>query len=256
MVLGLVLMGFLLVVFALPHGDPTAVDLGSALAGPSRAHPLGTDRLGRDLWSLLAAGFWRTLAVVTVTCATSLLIGIPCGLIAGYLGKAADAVIMTLTDLTMVVPSFIAALIITSAIGLTPVSAGAVLGVFGAGPYVNQTRALTRSVRGAEYVRVEMLLGTPTSAILARFVLPAVADPLLRYFGSTASGAVLSYAGLAFIGLGLDGTLPDWGTTLYQNRTQVDHPALILWPAAGVLALSLVFQLFCDASVAGGDEVA
>lgn len=254
MVVGAALFAVLLVVFALPHGDPTTVDLVNVLTGPSRSHPLGTDRLGRDLWALLATGFWRTLAVVGVTCATSLLIGVPCGLAAGYLGRAADAVIMALTDLTMVIPSFVAALIITSIVGLTPVSVGAVLGLFGAGPYVNQTKALTRSVRGSDHVRVEMLFGTPTPVILGRFVLPAVADPLLRYLGSTGSGAVLSYAGLSFVGLGIDSTVPDWGTMLYQYRTQVDHPLLLLWPAAGILALALILQLFCDSSLARSND--
>ncbi len=245
---GLLLAG-LVVVFALPHPDPTTVDLTSTLAGASPQHPLGTDHLGRDLWGLLATGFWRTATVVAVTCTTAVAVGVPLGLAAGYLGRGVDAVVMTVTDLTLIVPSFVAALIITSAVGLTPTSAGLVLGVFGSGTYVTQTRALTRAVRHADYVRAETLFGTSTPAVLGRFVLPAVADPLLRYFGATASGAVLSYAGLSFIGLGIDSTIPDWGTMLYQYRSHLDHPRLVLWPSLGILVLAVAFQLLCDSSV-------
>lgn len=230
----------------LPHADPMQVDLANVLTGPSQAHPLGTDQLGRDLWALTAAGYWRTLVVVAATCAISLLIGLPCGLAAGYRGGWLDAVITTITDLTMVIPSFVAALIVTSVAGLTPLTAGMVLGLFGAGPYVNQVRALTRTVRSRDYVQVELLLGSPAHTILATHVLPAIKSPLSSYFGATASGAVLSYAGLAFIGLGLDTTTPDWGTMLYTYRSQTDNPMLILTPAAGILLLASFFHIVFD----------
>ncbi|MDO4785005.1 MAG: ABC transporter permease [Propionibacteriaceae bacterium] len=236
----------LTVLCALPHADPVRVDLAEVLAGPSWTHPLGTDHLGRDLWALTASGYWRTLTVVAAACSTSLLVGVPLGLLAGFRGGLLDATIRTVTDLTMVIPSFVAALIITSIVSLTPFTAGVVLGCFGAGPYVNQVRALTRTVRSRDYVQVERLLGTPTAMILGRHVLPAVRTPLFRYFGASASGAVLAYAGLAFIGLGIDATTPDWGTMLYAYRSMTDHPILILAPAAGILLLALFFHVVFD----------
>lgn len=242
----IVVIAALTLMCALPHADPVRVDLSEVLADPSWAHPLGTDHLGRDLWALTASGYWRTLTVVSAACATSLLVGVPLGLVAGFRGGLTDAVIQTVTDLTMVIPSFVAALIITSIVGLTPFTAGVVLGCFGVGPYVNQVRALTRSVRSRDYVQAEKLLGAPTAMILSRHVLPAVRTPLLRYFGASASGAVLAYAGLAFVGLGIDATTPDWGTMLYAYRSMTDHPVLILAPAAGILLLALFFHLVFD----------
>ncbi len=240
------ILGVMILAFSLPHGDPSAVDLTAVLQPPSQAHPLGTDDLGRDVWALMAVGFWRTLTVVVTASLTSVLIGVPLGLIAGYSRGAVNAIIMTATDLTMIIPTFVAALLVTAVVGLTPFSAGLVLGLFGAGTYVNQTRALTLSIRSYDYVRAEVLLATPTVQILLRHVLPGVAGPLMRYFGSSASGTILAYAGLAFIGLGVDTTVPDWGTMLYRHRSQIDHPLLLLWPTLGIFLLAIVFHILAD----------
>lgn len=244
--LALAILASMALVFLLPHASPTAVDLTAVLQPPSRSHPLGTDDLGRDVWALTAVGFWRTLTVVFTASLTSILIGVPLGLLAGYARGAVDSVIMTVTDLTMIIPTFVAALLVTAVVGLTPFTAGLVLGVFGAGAYVNQTRALTLSITSHDYVRAEVLLATPTPAVLMRCILPGVGGPLMRYFGASASGTVLAYAGLAFIGLGIDTTVPDWGTMLFRYRSQVDHALLLLWPAAGILILSVVFQMLAD----------
>lgn len=244
-VMVVLLAGFSLLCL-LPHADPVRVDLTDTFAHPSWSHPLGTDHLGRDLWALTASGYWRTLVVVVTACVSSMVIGIPLGLLAGYRGGVVDAVIRAAADLVMVIPSFVAALIITSVVGLTPFTAGVLLGSFGAGPHVVQVRALTRRVRFLDHVEVERLLGTPTRTILARHVLPAVRAPLFRSVGATASGAVLAYAGLAFIGLGIDATTPDWGTMLHAYRSMTNHPILILAPAGGILLLALFFHVVLD----------
>lgn len=237
----------LVVVFALPHQDPTSVDLTAILQNPSRTHLLGTDDLGRDVWALLAAGFWRTCTVVIVTCAISVLLGVPAGLAAGFLGRATDSAISSVTDLVLVVPSLVVALIVTSVVGLSPVSAGVVLGLYGAGTYALQTRSLTRVVRDRDHVRAEVLLGTPRPVILARQILPEISSPLLHYLGSTAAGAILSFAGLAFLGLGVDATVPDWGTMLYQYRSQTGHPTLLLAPSLAIAILAGAIHMVCDA---------
>lgn len=246
--IGTVTLVLLTLVCLLPHADPTRVDLAHEFAPVSMAHPMGTDDLGRDLWALFATGYWRSLLVVLTTSLTSIVIGIPTGLVAGYVGGPIDALITTVTDLTMVVPSFIAALLVTSVVGLTPVTAGIVLGNFGAGAYVNQARALAHELTLRPYVESEILFGTRTTTILVRHILPGMVAPIGSYFGATASGAVLAYAGLAFIGLGVDSTVPDWGTMLYQYRTQVDHPMLLICPGLGIFVLAVVFQLVFDGS--------
>ncbi|RXW33226.1 ABC transporter permease [Propioniciclava flava] len=185
-------------------------------------------------------GLSRTLTVMILATGLSALAGGLLGMIAGYLGGPTRALIMLATDLVLIVPTFVGALIFAALFGLTPVSAGIVLGLFGIGPYVNQACALTEAVRGRAFLQIETLLGTPTPVIVARHIAPAVMRPLAVYLGASAANAVLAYAGLAFIGLGVDTTLPDWGTMLYDYRVHLsDHPLLVLWPTLGIAILAL-----------------
>ncbi len=228
------------VLLCMPHGDPNRVDLAATFLAPGPGHPLGTDNLGRDVWSRVVLGLSRTLTVMILATGLSALVGGLLGMIAGYLGGPTRALIMLATDLVLIVPTFVGALIFAALFGLTPVSAGIVLGLFGIGPYVNQACALTEAVRGRAFLQIETLLGTPTPVIVARHIAPAVMRPLAVYLGASAANAVLAYAGLAFIGLGVDTTLPDWGTMLYDYRVHLsDHPLLVLWPTLGIAILAL-----------------
>lgn len=246
-VVGGVGLALLLVLLVLPHGDPRAVDLDATFAPPSWAHPLGTDQLGRDLWARVAAGLERTCLVVVLAGGAAVLLGVTGGLLAGLHGGPVRWVVRAAADAVLVVPSFVAALVLASVFGLTPVSAGLALGVFGCGPLVHQTQALVEVVARRDDVAVERLMGTPGTAVLAHQVLPAVRGPVLAYLGSTAAGAALAYAGLAFIGLGVDATTPDWGTMLYDYRVQLgEHPLLVLWPTLGIALVAVTCHALLD----------
>lgn len=243
----------LLLLLLLPHGDPHQVDLGRPLLGPSAAHPLGTDQLGRDLWSRMAVGLQRTLTVMVVATSLSVVVGTVLGVLAGYAQGAVKAVIMMVTDLIMIVPTFVGALIFAALFGLTPLSAGVIVGLLGIGPYVNQACALTQTLRGRAFVETERLLGTPLPRVLSRHIVPTVMAHLRPYLGASAASAVLAYAGLAFIGLGVDTTTPDWGTMLYDYRVHLsDQPLLLLWPCLGIALLALGAHVLFDRP--GGEQ--
>ncbi len=229
--------GVLLAAVLVPDGDPTTTRLDQTFAAiGSPGHPLGTDHLGRDLMARLTGGLVRTCWVAVIATGLSVSLGVMLGLLSGYLGRWVRALVMMITDLVMIVPEFIAALIFAALFGLTPVGAGVVLGLFGIGPYVNQTDALTRSVKSSQYLEVETLMGTGTPTILTRHVFPAVLPAVSAYAGASAASSVLAYAGLAFVGLGVDTTQPDWGTMLYEYRVfLLDHPMLMLAPTVGIL---------------------
>lgn len=245
--IGVGILALLVAVMLIPHGDPNTVDLGHRYGAPSWAHPLGTDNLGRDLFARMAVGFWRTALVVVVAGGISLVLGVLLGLLAGYVGGFLAAVVLAVTDIVIIVPTFIAALIVSAILGLTPLTAGIALGVFGIGPFVNQTHSLVRSARESEFMEVERLMGTRLGAVLGRHILPTVRRPILAYFGSTCAGVTVAYAGLAFIGLGVDTSTPDWGTMLYDYRANLtSNPLLVLWPTLGILLLAVSLHLLID----------
>lgn len=227
--------------FYAPLYAPQTVALGDTFLPPSAAHLLGTDHLGRDLWSILVYGLFRTLIALAAGGATALGMGLCLGLLAGCGGAALRAAVMGFVDLTMIVPPFMGALIVTALWGLTPLAAGITLGFFGMGVYANQTAFLTQRLQDEDFVKNEMRLGFPARQVMVRHILPHVLPSVLTLFGSRVSAVILQYAGLTFIGAGADMSMPDWGMALYQYRFYMaDEPRLILCPLAAISGLVLL----------------
>ena len=199
------------------------INLDSVFLGFSKENFFGTDDLGRDVFSLIIIGGFRTLEVVVIATSLSFFVGSFLGMIAGYFEGNIGTIIKSTVDLMMVVPTLIVALIITSIFGITPVTAGISLGIFGIGNYMNQSEALTKAEKNKDYILASKLLGVPWYVV------------------------ILQYSALTFIGLGSDYTKPDWGAMLYQYRIYlVRKPSLIIIPTLCILWVSLSFNLIFD----------
>ena len=242
---------FLILIFAiLPYFSflkSGTVPSGVALVPPSKEHWFGTDDLGRDVFSLIIIGGFRTFEVVVIATSLSFFVGSFLGMIAGYFQGNIGIIIKSTVDLMMVVPTLIVALIITSIFGITPVTAGISLGIFGIGNYMNQSEALTKVEKNKDYILASKLLGVPWYVVLFRRIFVNILARLLVNLGNTASGVILQYSALTFIGLGSDYTKPDWGAMLYQYRIYlVRKPSLIIIPTLCILWVSLSFNLIFD----------
>lgn len=241
------LAAYILFLLLVPTQDVLVVDLAHKLAAPSFAHLFGTDNLGRDVFSLVIRGGIRTLIVVGTASLISFTGGITLGLLSGYFGKGIELAVRFLADFTMIIPSFIFAMIFTGIFGMTPYTVGIILGICGIGQYAVQADALTKSARKMAYVDNEYVLGMPPWHTLFRHILPNILLPMLTSMGNRAGGLTLSYASLAFIGLGVDVTSPDWGNMIYQYKTYIiTNPNLILAPTAAIFLLAFLFHLAFD----------
>ena len=194
------------------------INLDSVFLEFSKENFFGTDDLGRDVFSLIIIGGFRTLEVVAIATSLSFFVGSFLGMIAGYFERNIGTIIKSTVDLMMVVPTLIVALIITSIFGITPVTAGISLGIFGIGNYMNQSEALTKAEKNKDYILASKLLGVPWYVVLFKRIFVNILARLLVNLGNTASGVILQYSALTFIGLGSDYTKPDWGAMLYQPR--------------------------------------
>lgn len=242
-----IFIGFILLIMILPTKNIVAVNLDNTFQGISLAHPLGTDNLGRDVYSLMVEGCIRTLIVVLISTIISMTCGVILGMISGYFGGHIETAIQFLADFTLIIPSFISALVFTAIFGLTPVSVGVVLGLTNMGEYIIQVTSLTKSMKKMEFIKAEIVLGIPDYKIICKHILPNISKPLLTFMGNRASSVTLQYASLAFIGLGTDVTNPDWGTMLYQYRVYIiNEPMLVLWPTLGIFLLALFFHVVFD----------
>lgn len=238
---------FVIFLLAVPHENVKITDLTSVFQGFSSEHWLGTDNLGRDLFALMVVGGQRTLLVVLIATALSFVGGSLLGMVAAYRGGVLQAVIQFIADFVTVVPSLVVALVLSGLFGFSAVMAGVVFGIGNMGQYINLAYGLAAEVKEHDYIGAETSLGVRPARIMFGHILPNIARQLVVYMGNNASAVVLQYAGLAFIGLGVDTTNPDWGTLLYDYRIYLlSHPELVLIPMAAICLLALFFHFAFD----------
>lgn len=245
---GLVFLAVLIVVaLAAPvvaRRDPIAMDARNAMAAPSVAHPLGTDLAGRDIWARLVYGARVSLAVGLVSVSISLLITLVLGTLAGYYGGAVDMIIMRLTDIMMVFPGLVLIIAVVSVVGPSILNVMAVLGVLGWTGTTRLLRGQILSVRELDYVLAARATGVPDRRIMWAHVLPNAIAPLLVAATFGVAGAILTEAGLSYLGLGVLPPTPSWGSMLNAaNSITVLERNWWVWIPPGVAVLLTVMAI-------------
>ena len=243
---------FVLFLLFAPHQDILKTDVLHKFAAPSPAHLLGTDNIGRDVYSLIVAGGIRTLEVVVLAAVISFAAGTLLGMIAAFWGGIIRSVIQFISDFTMVIPSVVMAMVFSALFGFSPVTAGIIFGIGSMGEYVNQSFELSYSLKKQEFIDAEKVVGLGKARLMFLHILPNISRQILVFLGNRAGSVVVQYAGLAFIGLGTDVTNPDWGTLLYQYRVYLTtYPTLVLFPALAITVFVVFFHLMFDSNGAG-----
>lgn len=239
------------IITLLPNPANFKTDLQQALLPPSADHLLGTDNLGRDLFDLMIFGFKRSAQAVFISSFFALTTGLLCGLYAGYKGGLSLKTLELFSNLGLILPSFIVAIIVSSYLGFNPLSIGLALGVFDLSAYAIQVANLTMKVKNEDFVLMSRLSGLSDLTIIRLHILPHLFDPVSALFANKASSVILRYASLSFLGLGADITKPDWGQLLYEYRIYfIREPLLLLWPTLGIFGFCLFFHLLFDSKKA------
>jgi ABC-type dipeptide/oligopeptide/nickel transport system permease subunit len=230
--------------------DPNAIDLINLLEPPSRAHWLGTDVEGRDVWARLVYGARVSLGVGIVSQSIAATLGVTLGLLAGYYGGWIDEVVMRLADVTLAFPTLL--LLIAMAAALQP-SMGVVfvtIGVVGWAGMARLVRGQVLVVRGLEYVQAARSLGIRSPRIMLRHVLPNVAGPVIIAATLGIAGAIMAEAALSFLGLGVQPPTASWGSMIADAR-DLDQLRSAPWtsiaPGLAIGAAVLGFNLLGDA---------
>jgi peptide/nickel transport system permease protein len=242
----------LLATVVAPH-DPSTQDLVHAYQGPSAAHLLGTDELGRDELSRMIAATRTSLLAILEAMSIAVLLGVPVGLAAGYLGRWVDAVIMRVTDLLFALPALVLVMLVIAVLGTGLVPAMAALGIVFSTGFVRITRSAVVAIRAESYVTAATVVGLPRRAIVLRHVLPNTLGPIVVQIVMQAGVVLTVEASLSFIGLGVQPPDASWGTLLATAATNITgaDSLLIVWPGVAitltVLALNLVGDALLDA---------
>ena len=200
--------------------SPTDQDLANTLAESSSAHWLGTDDLGRDVLSRLIHGAAASLFSSFLAVGVAVLLGVPVGLLAGFLGGWVDEAISRGIDTLLSFPAIVLAIAVTGALGIGLVNGMIAVGIVFAPQLARLVRARTLVVRQELYVDAARCFGASTGRILWRHVLPNTVQPVIVQVTLLLAGALLAEASLSFLGLGIQPPLASWGAMLaraYQN---------------------------------------
>lgn len=232
----------------LPIEDPLAQSSEARLLPPSRAHWLGTDDLGRDIFSRLIYGGRYSLAVGVLAVGLALLIGVPLGMLGGYLGGPIDRVSLALIELVMTFPGILLALVLIAIFGPSLGNVMMAVGIAQAPHYARQARASTLSIREHEYVLAARAVGSTRWFILTRHVLPNAMAPVIVLATMGLGSAILDAAGLSYLGLSGDPSRPEWGSMLTADRERfLSQPWLVVAPGLAITASVLSFNILGDA---------
>ena len=232
--------------------SPIVSDQTMTFAAPSMDHPLGTDQLGRDMLSRLIHGSRVSLAVGVSSVLLALLIGVPLGMMAGFIGGRVDTVVMRVMDLILAFPVYLLAIIIM--IMFTP-TAGIIgtIKVVGAIAivripiYARLVRGSVLSIKEKEYIEASRALGVGDPTIVLRHVLPNCLAPIIVTTTLGVATAIIVEATLSFLGLGTQPPTPSWGWDLKANVVFIQaNPWLSLFPGLAIFVTVLGFNLFGD----------
>jgi ABC-type dipeptide/oligopeptide/nickel transport system permease subunit len=237
---GVILIGFLIVALTaqwITPADPFETNLSQGLQAPSAAHWLGTDQFGRDTLSRVILATQVTARIVTVSLLFSLLIGVPIGMMVGFAGGLADAVVMRITDMLLIFPTIMIAIIIVVIVGPSEYGVVIALGLSQLPNFIRIARSAALSVRRELYVEAAVAAGASWPDILLRHVLHNISGPIIVKSTLALPGFVLGASSLSYLGLGVQPPTPEWGQMLHEAKDFLTSaPYLIIGPA---IALSL-----------------
>lgn len=225
-----------------------APDLPHQLLPPSVQFPFGTDELGRDIFSRIIFGARISLVTSAAIVGSALVIGIPLGAVAGYYGEKIGSVIMRITDMFLAFPPLLLALAVAATLGGSIVNAVLALIVTWWPWYTRLAYSQAIGTKNLPYVDAARAIGVSDPVIVVRHIMPATLAPILVQATLDLGSAILSIAGLSFLGLGAQPPTPDWGLMVNTGRLFfLQHWWYATFPGLAIMVLVLGFNLFGDA---------
>jgi len=247
---GVILLLFILIAifadFIAPHAADTQ-DWMHIMEGPSADYPLGTDSYGRCVFSRIVYGSRISLLVGFVAVAFSAIGGGIIGACAGYFRGTLDNVLMRIMDVLLAIPSILLAIAIVNILGPSLLNVMIAVGLSSMPSFARIVRAAVLSIRDSEFIEAAVAIGDSTAAIIWHNILPNCLAPIIVQATLGVASAILSAAGLSFLGLGLQPPSPEWGAMLSEGRAYIYiAPWLTICPGVSIVLVVLSLNLFGD----------
>jgi peptide/nickel transport system permease protein len=249
--LGAVLVLFFVVVALLAPliatHDPFQTSFLTIRKAPSATFWLGSDELGRDIYSRMLYGARASLLAGLASVAIALVVGVPFGLLSGYFGGWTDSIISRATEALLAIPFLILAIALAAFLGPSLINAMIAIGVSAAPKFVRLTRGQVLAVKNEDYVQSSRALGASDLRIICRHILPNIMPPLIVQATITIATAIIAEASLSFLGLGLQPPNPSWGSMLNTAKNFMSQaPWMSLFPGSAIFLVVLGFNMLGD----------
>jgi ABC-type dipeptide/oligopeptide/nickel transport system permease subunit len=250
-IVGLAIIGLLVVVSLLapvlaPY-DPTEIHARDGLKPPSATYLLGTDNLGRDIFSRILYAARTSLLVALGSVLVASAIGVPLGLVAGFAGGKVDSVIMRVLDAILAFPVILLAILVVATLGTETINLVLTIGFVFIPYFTRLVRGNVLALKEREFVEASRASGASDPYLVTRVILPNILSPVVVQASLTMSLAVLIEAALSFLGLGVQDPTPAWGSMLQNSQLYLQQaPWFALSPGACIFLSVLAFNLAGD----------
>lgn len=227
--------------------DPAETNAIASLQGPSREHWLGTDSLGRDMFSRLVHGARWSLGAATLASTAIVVLGVTIGIAAGFFGGIVDSILMRLVDVLMAFPSMILALAIVGMLG--PSLRNVLIGMVAVWwvDYARIVRGITLRIVQNDYVQAAQCCGCHPTRTMIRHIFPNVIPTVVVLATLELGSLILAISGLSFLGLGAQPPTPEWGTMINEGRMFfLNEPQLMMYPGIAITLVVLACNLVGD----------
>ena len=215
---------------------------------PNRAHPLGTDNFGRDLWSRLLYGGRVSLLVALLASSIALTCGTFLGSTAGYFGGKTEIIITRILDIVMAIPGLLLAIAISALLGSGPVNTALAISISAIPGSSRIIRSSVMAIKSNEFVEAARATGSKHLRVIFKHILPNVIAPMIVHTTLNLGGNILQISGLSFIGLGVQPPIPEWGSILAAGRPFMrEFWPMIVFPGVFIVLTLFGFNLLGDA---------
>jgi peptide/nickel transport system permease protein len=247
LILALILAALLAPILATHPADVTEFHPAERLKGPSATHFLGTDRMGSDIYSRLLFGARITIVIAVIAVGSSVLIGVPIGLLAGYYRTWFSEMLMRISDIFLAVPQIVLAIAIAQTLGPSIENVILALSITYWPFWARLVYAETRSALNNTYVEASIALGASPARVLFLHVLPNISSSIIVRTTIGMGGTILTAAALGFLGLGPPPPTPEWGRTIAESREYLpDAWWYATAPGVAIFLVVMGFNLLGD----------
>jgi peptide/nickel transport system permease protein len=231
----------------LPLPDPLAVDVTQSLKAPSLTHPLGTDKLGRDLLARVLAGARTSLIVGFSVAVLAVSAGVVLGTLSGFMGRFFDTVIMSVIDVLLAFPGLLLAIAMVAVFGAGVVQVIVAIAVSDIPRAVRLQRSLVLSLKQRQFIDAARMASASKRWLLVKHVIPNTLAPMLVVGSIYAANAILVEASLSFLGLGITPPAPSWGNIIRDGQQYLEHAWWIsTFPGLAILVVAFGLHMLSD----------